>query len=276
MTLRWSDFKYVLNHPKMIFIGMLLQFSIMPVAAFVISKLFSLPVEMLIGMVLVGTCPGGTASNVICYLARGNVALSVSLTACSTLLAVVATPFITWVLIGQSVNVDTIDMIITIAKIVIIPVALGLLINSVMGERLRPVRNFFPMLSIAAIVFIIAIITALNKNNLSQLGLVLLIAIMLHNFAGLLLGYYAGKIFGYDQQVSRTLAIEVGMQNSGLAVQLASQFFTTAAALPGAIFSIWHNITGSVLAAYWSRKQGTHSEQAGVHYPFVKKDKQQK
>jgi len=215
----------------------------------------NLPLELMVGLILVGACPGGTASNVMCFLSRGDVALSITLTAVSTILAVVFTPFITWLYIGQEVAVPIVSMMLTVFKIIVLPVFLGVIINRYLGEVIRPIKPFLPLFAMAAIILIIAIIVALNVQQLSQIALAITIAIMLHNSLGLLSGYWLAKALGYDERVCRTLAIEVGMQNSGLGVALATKYFSVMVALPSALFSIWHNISGSLLASYWLSKK---------------------
>jgi len=254
LTLHLSDFSYVLQMPRLIFAGIVLQYTIMPLTAIMFSNIMGLDPVLTAGMVLVGTCPGGTASNVICYLARGNVALSITLTAISTLLAVILTPALTAELVSKSIDVPVLDMLLSILYMVIIPVSAGILLNHVAGRILKPVRVVFPLVSVIAIVFIIAIIVSLNADNVQQIGSAVLIAVILHNSAGLFLGYFTSRLLGYSPTECRTLAIEVGMQNSGLAVALAMKYFTATAALPGAIFSIWHNISGSILAGFWSKR----------------------
>jgi len=254
LTLQLSDFSYVFQMPRLIFLGIVLQYTIMPLTAVALSSIMKLDPVLTAGMILVGTCPGGTASNVICYLARGNVALSITLTAISTLLAVILTPALTAELVSKSIHVPALDMLLSIFYMVIVPVSAGVLLNHVAGRILKPVSVFFPLVSVIAIVFIIAIIVSLNADNFQQIGPAILIAVMLHNGAGLLLGYYSSRLLGYSPTECRTLAIEVGMQNSGLAVALAIKYFTATAALPGAIFSIWHNLSGSILAGFWSRR----------------------
>jgi BASS family bile acid:Na+ symporter len=254
MTLTLGDFKRVLKSPKVISLGLLLQYGLMPLLAFIIAIVLSLPTELMAGLILVGACPGGTASNVICYLGRGDVALSITLTAISTLLAVFLTPVLTWLYIGQEVPVPIINMMLTVLKIIILPVMLGIIVNSYFGEYLTQIKQFLPVISVIAIVFIIAIIVALNAHQIVQLAFPIIIAVLLHNGLGLASGYTIARWLGYDDKICRTLAIEVGMQNSGLGVALATKYFTTLTALPGAFFSIWHNITGSLLAAYWTRK----------------------
>jgi len=255
MTLTLTDFMRVFKQPKLIGLGITLQYLLMPFIAFVLSLLLQLPVPLMAGLVLVGSCPGGTASNVICYLARGDVALSITLTSISTILAVIFTPFLTWFYVGQKVPVDIIAMMISIFIIIIIPVTLGILINKYFGSSLEKVKRTLPLISVIAIIIIIGIIVARNQPHLPALAIPVIIAVMLHNGLGLLFGYSLPKLVGYDAKTCRTLAIEVGMQNSGLGVALADKFFAASAALPGAIFSIWHNISGSCLAAFWSREK---------------------
>ena len=259
MSLKAADFKLVLKQPKLIALGVLMQFLLMPFIAWGIAIVLSLPPLLLAGMVLVGSSPGGTASNVITYLAKGDLALSITLTSVSTLVAVIATPYLTLLYAGQVVPVDTIGMLFSIFKIVLIPVFLGVLFNTLFGEKLLKIKDIFPLISVIAIVFIIAIVVALNAGRLAEIGLLIVSAVMLHNLLGLISGYSIAHILGYDKKICRTLSIEVGMQNSGLAVALASNYFGAMAALPGALFSIWHNLSGSALAAYWNT-QSSHSD----------------
>jgi BASS family bile acid:Na+ symporter len=253
MTLTPANFTEVLRRPRIIGLGVLLQYLVMPLAAWVIGIALELPAELIAGMVLVGACPGGTASNVVCYLARGDVALSITLTTVSTLLAILFTPLLTWIYVGQSVPVPVASMLWSIFKIVLLPVTLGILVNRTFGQRLHNLKHVFPLLSVAAIVLIIAIIVALNRDNLATMGAVVAVAVILHNLMGLTAGYGVPRLLGADERTCRTLAIEVGMQNSGLGVALAMKYFSAAAALPGAVFSVWHNLSGSMLAAFWSR-----------------------
>jgi BASS family bile acid:Na+ symporter len=258
MTLTLRDFARVWQQPAVIGLGVLLQFLIMPLAAWLLACGLQLETALLIGMVLVGASPGGTASNVICYLAKGNVALSVSLTLSSTLLATFFTPLLTWLYIGHEVPVPVVDMLLNALKILAAPVLFGAALNSLLLARLQRLQPIFPLVSVAAIVIIIAIIIALNKERLLQVGSLLLLAVILHNLAGLVAGYLIARALKYDGVTARTLAIEVGMQNSGLAVALALKYFPalgTLTALPGALFSIWHNLSGSLLAGWWSRSR---------------------
>ncbi len=254
MTLHLSDFARVLKQPGMVATGVLTQYCLMPLFAYGLSILLQLPEALMTGMILVCATSGGTASNVICYLARGDVALSVSLTLTSTVLAVIATPFLTWLYVGQSIPVDAQAMMLSIGKMVIVPLSLGVLLNTLLQPLVRRLLPILPLASVIAIVWIIAIIVALNHGSVVQLGFVLACAVIIHNILGLLSGYFIARYFGYNETVARTLAIEVGMQNSGLSVALALKYFTPLAALPGAVFSIWHNLSGSLLASLWQKR----------------------
>ena len=253
ISLKAGDFLRILKSPKPIVLGLLLQFIFMPFFAWGISTWLQLPLALAIGMVLVGASPGGTASNVICYLAKGNVALSITITTFSTLFAVIATPTLSLFYLGKHVDVPTVKMLMDIVKMIILPVATGVIVNQLFGRFLHSARQVFPLISVFAIVLIIAIIVALNQSRLGSVGALLITAVAMHNALGLAVGYWLPRAFGMDQRTSKTLAIEVGMQNSGLAVALAVKYFAPSAALPGALFSLWHNLTGSLLASYWSR-----------------------
>ena len=253
VTLRIEDFKRVVKKPKVIALTVLLQFALMPLAAFIISKVFNFSTDLMVGMILVGTVAGGTASNVISYLAKADVALSITMTVVSTLLSIIVTPYLTLLYVGMTVSVPALSMLISILKIVFLPVLAGVIINYFLHKHIEKRQDFLALLSIFSIVFIIAIVVGLNESRLATVGLTLLLGIMLHNFTGLLGGFYLSKLFGFDRKTCKTVAIEVGMQNSGLAVALAMKYFTPLSALPGAIFSIWHNISGSILASYWGK-----------------------
>jgi BASS family bile acid:Na+ symporter len=254
VTLQLKDFSRVLKQPKIIAITVALQFFIMPLAAYALSKFFGFSTELLVGMVLVGSVSGGTASNVITYLAKGDVALSITMTTTSTLLSVLATPFLTLLYVGQKVPVPAQSMLMSILQMVIIPVFLGVIANYILRKKINKIEPYLATSSMVAIVFIIAIVVALNQKNIATVGLMTIIAIILHNATGLVSGYWTMKALGYDQRICKTVAIEVGMQNSGLAVALAMKYFTPLSALPGAIFSLWHNISGAILAGYWARQ----------------------
>ena len=253
ISLTTADFVNALKRPRLIALGIAMQFLLMPFYAWGIASVMSLSPLLLAGMVLVGSSPGGTASNVIAYLAKGDLALSITLTSISTLIAVVATPYLTLLYAGQTIPVDAVAMLLSILKIVLLPVFLGVMINTFFFKQVAIIKDVFPLVSVMAIALIIAIVVALNTGRLADIGLILLAAVALHNVLGLISGYSISRALGYDKKTSRTLSIEVGMQNSGLAVALASKYFGAAAALPGALFSIWHNLSGSLLASVWSR-----------------------
>ena len=255
MTLKPSDFKRIFEEPVLIVIGVCLQYILMPLIAWSLSLLLDLPVLLATGLILVGACPGGTASNVICFLARGNVALSISLTAISSLLAAVLTPLIMLFYADQSIDVPVLSMMKSLLLIVVAPVLCGVLINSLYHQRIQTVKLFLPLLSVSFIILIIGVIVAKNQAHITELGVLLFVAVALHNLLGLITGYSIPKLMGYDEAICKTISIEVGMQNPGLAVVLANQYFTTLAALPGVLFSIWHNISGSIMAVIWSNNK---------------------
>jgi len=261
MTLTWHDFQRALKSPRLVIMGVGLQYLVMPLVAWLLAWLFGFPDDLAIGLILVGTTAGGTASNVITYLAKGDLALSITLTLCSTLLAILLMPWLTWLYVGQRVPVSALQMLASLLKIVLIPVLSGTLINTLAHRRIRRLEPLFPLVSIFAIAVIIAIVVGLNQPRFAALGGLLILAVVLHNGAGLLAGYATASLLGYDSRIARTLAIEVGMQNSGLSVALAIKYFSATAALPGALFSVWHNLSGALFASFWNRSQQTGSEQ---------------
>lgn len=254
LTLAIADFKRVLAHKSAIAIGVALQYTVMPLAAYIIAKAFELPNDLLIGMLLVGSASGGTASNVICFLAKANVALSISMTLISTLIGVFALPTLSWLYLGEIVSVPAINMFFSVSKIVILPLATGLVLNHFFHRQVTRLTPLLPLITSGAIVFVIAIIVSLNQPKLASISIALVLAVVLHNTMGLIFGYFGSRFFGQSDTTSRTISIEVGMQNSGLAVALALKYFSPLAALPGALFSIWHNITGATLAAFWAER----------------------
>lgn len=255
LTLKAMNFKRILQDPRPILVGVLLQFILMPLLAVVLAKMFGLSNQLTAGLVLVGCCAGGTASNVISYLARADLALSISMTVCSTLAGVLATPLLTGFYLSTTINVDTMGMLVSIIQIVLIPVLAGAMLNDLFPELIRPLTPALPTLSILIILTIIAIVVALNSDSLLEVGALTFVAVVLHNLGGMCGGFYLSRLLGFDTRQSHTIAIEVGMQNSGLGVALALEFFSATAALPGALFSVWHNISGSLLASQWSRKR---------------------
>ena len=255
LTLTQKDFKRISKEPKAVFIGVLLQFLLMPVLALTLAGMLQLSNQLTAGMVLVGSCAGGTASNVMTYLAKGDVALSISMTMASTLIGVFATPFLCAFYLSETVSVDTPGMLLSIMQMVFLPVFAGVIVNHLLQTQVVKFERFLPSLSILLILCIIAIVVALNSERLVDIGLLTLVAVILHNSLGLASGFFVSRLFGFNLKQSHTIAIEVGMQNSGLGVALALQYFSPTAALPGALFSVWHNVSGSILASTWGKKR---------------------
>lgn len=255
ITLTVADFKRVVEKPLPVAIGTLAQFLIMPLGAAAIAKLLRLPAPLAAGLILVGSCPGGTASNVMTYLAKGDVALSVTLTSVSTVCSVVATPYLTKWLAGQYVPVNAPELLLSILQVIIVPVAAGLIVRRLLGRHVEQFNAVLPIVSVAFIVMIVACVVALSQGRLLETGPLTFLAVALHNTGGLALGYGFARLAGLDRIRARTIAIEVGMQNSGLGVALARKHFADVlVAVPSAIFSVCHNTTGPAIAAYWSRK----------------------
>ncbi|ELF6482533.1 bile acid:sodium symporter family protein [Vibrio fluvialis] len=254
LTLKPKDFLNVVTNKKAIGIGLILQFSVMPLAALLVSLLLGFEPMLTIGMVLVGSVAGGTSSNVMCYLAKGDVALSITMTSISTLLGVVLTPLLVKLLAGQSVDVPAMSMLMSLVKIVLVPVSIGLLCNVLLHSVTEKLEPVLPLISMVAIVMIIAIVVALNASQLATIGPIVALAVILHNSIGLASGYWICRALGFNESICRTVAFEVGLQNSGLATALAMKFFTPASAVAGTIFSIWHNLSGSLLAGYWAKR----------------------
>ena len=245
MTLSASDFKEVFSHPKKVLIGVLAQFIIMPLTAFALAKLLGLPPEIAVGVILVGSCPGGTSSNVMTFLARGNTALSVTITSCTTLLAPLLTPAITLMLASQWLPVSAGAMFKSVLTIVLLPIVLGLIAKSLFSKQVEKGAKALPLVSVIGIVAIVAAVVSGSKEKILESGLLILAVVILHNAFGYLLGFFAAKLFKMDYADQKAVSIEVGMQNSGLATALAMAHFSPLAAVPGAIFSVWHNVSGS-------------------------------
>lgn len=254
MTLRWQDFVEVLQRKRAVALGVGIQFVVMPLAALGLARALNLSQDVTIGLMLVGATAGGTASNVMTYLVKGNVALSVSMTLVSTLCAIVLLPFLTWFYLNETVSVPAWGMLMSLVQLILLPISVGLLLNHFFAKPLQLIQPVLPVFSMFAIIFIIAIVVALNQLQLQGIVWVLALAVVAHNAIGLISGYGISKLVGFDEETARTVAIEVGMQNSGLSVALALKYFSAMSALPGALFSVWHNVSGSILAAYWQRK----------------------
>ena len=257
LTLNLQDFKIVFSRPKDVVIGCLAQFTVMPLLAWGLARAFNLDEALALGVVLVGCCPGGTASNVITYLAKGDLALSVGMTGVSTLLAPLLTPLLTWALAGKSVNVDVVGMLLSILWVVILPIVAGLIVKWLWPKFTEKTIDYLPALSSMVIALIVAIIIAANANKLMAGGLIIVVVVMLHNICGLSLGYLIGRVLGLAGAKRKAISIEVGMQNSGLASSLATIHFAAypLATIPGAIFSVWHNISGAMVAYLYRSRQ---------------------
>ena len=256
LTIKTQDFKVVFTRPKELALGFVLQYTIMPLSAYVLAKVFQLPTDLALGVILVGCCPGGTASNVITYIAKGDVALSVGMTIVSTILAPFCTPILVYVLAGSWVEVSIYAMMISAVKVVLIPVLAGILLYRLFPKQIDSIRDVLPLVSIVSIVMIISGIVGANAEKIMTCGALTLVVVMIHNGIGLLAGTAVGKMAHLDKPKTTAVAIEVGMQNSGLAISMATANFATnpLATLPGAIFSVWHNISGTIYANLCNRE----------------------
>ena len=255
LTMKAEDFAVVFSKPKDMVIGCIAQFVIMPALAFGLGKLFGVEKELLVGIMLVGTCPGGTSSNVITYISRGDTALSVGMTSVNTLLAPFLTPALTYLYLRTSVDVNMGALFLSIIQVVLIPIGLGMLINRFIGEKTERVKDLLPAVSVTAICLIIAAVVSHNSEKIMTTGIVIFAIVILHNLLGYLCGYLIGLLFKMDMPRKKAVSIEIGMQNSGLATTLAVSAFPdlTMATVPGAIFSVWHNISGAILAGIYRR-----------------------
>ena len=254
LTLSANDLKIVLSRPKDILIGCLTQFTVMPLLAWVLTWAFSLPQELAIGVILVGCCPGGTASNVITYLAKGDLALSVGMTAASTLLAPLLTPLLVWAMAGTMVDVDTLGMLLSIVYVVIAPIVGGLLCQRFLPGLTRRLTPYLPAFSSVVIGLVVGIVVSHNADRLLTAGLLVVAVVVIHNLLGLVMGFVVGRLLKLQKSKCVALSIEVGMQNSGLASSLAVLHFAVypLATIPGAVFSVWHNISGALVAKLYS------------------------
>lgn len=257
MTLHWQDFSHVLRHPRGLGLGLLVQFGCMPLLAFALCHVFALPPELAMGMILVGTAPGGTASNVLTFIARGDVAFSVAMTAAATLISLLLTPPLTWLLGGVWVPVDMGGLFWSIVKIVLVPVLLGLLLHHFQRGLVDRLMPFLPLASALVITLVIAGIIAVNAQNILSAGPAIFAAVIAHNLLGLAVGWFAACRLRFAPPRRRALAIEIGTQNSGLATALALAHFTPAAAIAGALFSVWQNISGALLSNFWATRPVT-------------------
>ncbi len=250
LTLKPADFLVVFRRPKDIIVGCIAQFTIMPLLAFLLGKIFSLDTALMAGVILVGACPGGTASNVITYLSGGDVALSVGMTSINTLLAPFLTPAITYLLLSTRITVNVPGMFISIFKVVIIPIVLGFIINYFLEKYTRKISGILPLISVFVITMTTAAVVSHNSSQILTMGALVCIIVILHNLLGFGAGFLLAVLFKMPMPRKKALAIEIGMQNSGLATSLAANSFPelAMATVPGALFSVWHNISGAILA----------------------------
>ena len=266
LTLTTDDFKILAKRPLDIFIGALAQYTVMPLLAFTVSRLLQLPDGIAIGLILVGCCPGGVSSNIMSYLCHGDVPFSVGMTTVSTLLSPLLTPILVLLLAGQSIEVNAVGMFISICESVLIPVAFGFLLNTMLGKKkyFKDVQALMPGVSVTGLAFVVGGVVSLQGANFFQSGAVIFVAVLLHNSIGYLLGYAAGKLTGMSTAKKRTISIEVGMQNAGLATNLATVHFAAfpQAALISAVSCVWHSISGTILAGFYAhldtKNQGTN------------------
>lgn len=249
------DFAGVMKKPKGVAVGLICQYSIMPVVGISLALTFGFPAEIAAGVVLIGSCPGGVASNVMAFIAKADLALSITLTAVSTMLSPLATPFLMQLLAGQFVPIDTIGMMLSILNMIIAPILLGLLFNHFLHGKMKWLDDIMPLVSMAGIAFIIAVITAAGRDSLVSIGLFLILAAVIHNALGYFFGYWGSRLIGMDEKSCRTIALEVGMQNGGMASGLAQEMGKIATVgLAPAVFGPWMNISGSTLANWWRRR----------------------
>lgn len=257
LTLSPKDFSEVFHRPIQVIIGIVGQFVLMPLIAFFLVKVFGLSADLAAGVLLVGCCPGGTSSNVMSYLGKGDVPLSVTITSCTTILAPLVTPGLFWLFAHQYIEVDPAAMFWSIVKIVLLPIIGGVVINALFGTVVKKVVVALPLISVFAIISIVTAVVAASAEKIAETALIIFLVVALHNCIGYLFGFLLGKVFGMKLAQKKTLAIEIGMQNSGLAAALAAKLAATGAinpiaAVPGAVFSVWHNISGPILATFFA------------------------
>ena len=253
LTLKLGDFKQVLIAPKEVITLAVAQYTIMPLIAVGLVYVFQLPPEIAIGVILVGCSPGGTSSNVMTFLAKGNMALSVTATSVTTLLAPIVTPALTLLLASAWLPVSFSAMFFSIIQIVLVPIALGIIVQYLLGTKVDKAVGILPLISVIGIIGVLTAVVANNVENIIASGLLIFGVVILHNLLGYLVGFLLGKVLRFDLRDTKTMSIEVGMQNSGLAATLAATHFSLIAAVPGALFSVWHNISGSLVANWLSK-----------------------
>jgi bile acid:Na+ symporter, BASS family len=254
LTLSLQDFKAVFQSPKSVMIGVIAQYTIMPLLAFGLATVFQLSPEVAVGVILVGCCPGGTASNVMTFLAKGNTALSVAVTSVSTLLAPILTPALTLLFASKWLPVSAGSLVLSIVQIVLVPIILGIIVKLLFSKQVEKSIAVLPLISVIGIVAVASAVVAVNAGKIAETGLLIFSIVVLHNGLGLLLGYLLAKMLKLNFADQKAISIEVGMQNSGLGAALAVAHFSPLAAVPSAIFSVWHNISGPLLATWWGKK----------------------
>lgn len=253
LTLKAADFAEVVRHPWRVLLGVVAHFVIMPGMAWLLCALLQLPAEIAVGVILVGCCPSGTASNVMTWLSRGDLALSVAIAAVTTLLAPLLTPALIWLLASAWLPVSFAALFWSILQVVLLPIALGVIAQRLLGPRVQRVEEVLPLISVVSIVIIVAAVVAASQAKIAESGLLIMAVVILHNGFGFLLGYFTARLFGLPLAQRKSLALEVGMQNSGLGAALASAHFSPLAAVPSALFSVWHNMSGAMLSTWFRR-----------------------
>jgi len=264
LTLELSDFKEVFRRPKEVALGVIGHFIIMPLLAFLLAVGLHLPKEVAVGVILVGCCPSGTASNVMVFLARGNVALAVAIASVSTILAPIVTPLLILLFASKWVDVSVASLFLSIVQVVIVPLALGFIIKKLFGKQAKAGAKAMPLVSVIAIVLIVSAVVAGSAAKIAETGLLIFGVVILHNLLGFLIGFFFARLCGMDLAKQKAVAMEVGMQNSGLGVAIATAHFSPLAAVPSAIFSVWHNLSGSVLANIFSRMKEKNQNEDSI------------
>ena len=254
LTMSLEDFRLVLTRPKDVFFGVFFRYLIMPLVGFGVAKMLGLPPALAAGMVLLGAAPSGTGSNVMTYIAKGDTALSVTVSSVNTLLAPVLTTYIFLWLAGSMIPIDMLALLLDIVKIVLIPVAVGVGLHTMAPKLVEKMTKVVPAVSVLFIIAIMSSVVALNASKMATMAMILCVAVGIHNTAGLALGYFSGRAVGMSVKQSKAITFEIGMENSGLAVALALAHLDPMAALPAAVMTVWEYVTGSLLASYWGAK----------------------
>ncbi|MGR9049070.1 bile acid:sodium symporter family protein [Halobacillus faecis] len=266
LTLSKKDFQEVFKRPKDVAVGVGAQFTLMPILAFLLVTILPVSPEVAVGVILVGCCPGGTSSNVMTYLSKGDTALSVSITAVSTLLAPLFTPLLVWVFASQWLPVSAGDLFVSIVKVVLVPIILGLIVQSIFKNKVQATVKALPLISVISIVAIVAAVVSVNQSQIAETGAAIFAIVVVHNLLGYLAGYGLGKLFNMEPAKQRAISIEVGMQNSGLGASLAAVHFNPLAAVPSAIFSVWHNISGPIIATIFRKQKDADTKDTNTNH----------